>query len=162
MRQTFFVPTATKKVCCIEKAPGAGLLTEGGGVIATMKRLFKTPGARLMLMFCWIIPFFVIAFVSYQLKGCFSSYLHFSVAIGVPLIVAAALNAVYAKYPFWKDMENWGRFSWLTGSYAVVILLLAIITVTLASYGLIGYFRGDAEGSFGMLYLPSLEQYRPS
>lgn len=112
-----------------------------------------------MLMMWWVIPFFVTAFLSYPFRSYLSSYLHFLIAFGVPSIFALILNAVEAKYRFWKDTGHWGRLGWLTGSYAVVILIVLIITLTLDSYGLIGYFGGDPEGSFGMLYLPSFVFY---
>jgi hypothetical protein len=124
-----------------------------------LMEVLKRPGLYLILMAWWIAVFFIIALFSYPVKSYLSSYVPFFVAFVVILASGIALNIIETKFLFWRDMGHWGRFLILTGSYAFAILVILVITLTLDSYRLIGYFRGDPEGSFGMLYVPSVIFY---
>jgi len=56
-------------------------------------------------------------------------------------------------------MGYWGKFAALMGSYSSTIIAILIISLILSSHGMISYFGGDPEGSFGMLYIPSIVFY---
>jgi len=122
-------------------------------------KLLKGPGLYLILMTWWIVVFFVIALFSYPVTSYLSSYLPFFIAFVVILASGIVLNIMETKFFFWRDMGHWGRFLMLTGSYAVAIIVILVITMILDSYRLVGYFRGDPEGSFGMLYVSSVIFY---
>ena len=117
--------------------------------------MLKNPGACLVLMSWWIVPFFVIALFSYPLRAYVSSYVPFLVALVVISSSGILMNVLETKFRFWSWLGHWSKCLILIGSYALAILVILILTLTLDSYGLVGYFDGDAEGSFGMLYIPS-------
>jgi len=56
-------------------------------------------------------------------------------------------------------MGSWGKLATLMISYASTIIVSLIVTIVLSSYGMIDYFGGDPEGSFEMLYIPSIVFY---
>ena len=60
---------------------------------------------------------------------------------------------------FWSHRRLWGRFVILATAYTVVIGASLVFTCVLDSYRLVAYFGGDAEGSFGLLYFPSIVFY---
>jgi len=119
----------------------------------------EKPGICLMLMGWWIVPFFILALASFPLHHHVSSYIPFFLAFAVLAASGAALNVLDGRVGFWERMRKWGRFLVIASSYTATIVVILIVTVVLDDFGLIAYFGGDATGSFGMLYIPSIIFY---
>jgi len=110
-------------------------------------------------MMWWVIPFFMIALFFYSLKSYFSSFVPFMIVFGLTFTFCVTLNKIDREWEFWNGMHHWGRFGVLMGSYTGLVLSAVFLTDTLHSYGAVRFFGGDPEGSFGMLYLPSVVFY---
>ncbi len=63
------------------------------------------------------------------------------------------------KINYWNRSKYWKKYLAVNGIYALNVFIIVAITITLDSFGLVGYFDGDPEGSFGMLYFPSIFFY---
>ena len=110
-------------------------------------------------MIWWIFVFFAICLFSYPITRYLTSYIPFFVAFAVTPMFSLFLNLADSAFTFWRRIGYWGKFATLMGSYALTIIAIVIITLVLSSHGMIGYFGGDPEGSFGMLYIPSIVFY---
>ena len=113
------------------------------------------PGYFLMLMAWWIVPFFAIHLVSYPVHRFLPSFLPFFVAFVVIAAAGSIVTMVENKTGFWERSGRWKRYGILTSSYAAAVVVILLATVGLDYWGFVGYFGGDAAGSFGMLYIPS-------
>ncbi len=122
-------------------------------------RVFTGPGKFLLLMTWWIFVFFIFCLFSYPVPHYLTSYIPFFVAFGFTLMFSLFLNVADGALDFWERMGYWGKFATLMGFYSSTILSILIVSVILSSHGMISYFGGDPEGSFGMLYLPSIVFY---
>lgn len=121
--------------------------------------MVKNPVFYFILMSWWIILFFIFALLSYPVGKYFSSYLPFFISFAVIAVYAFFLSFLNSKFNFWERYGHWKRFFVLIGTYSITIISILIIVVTLDSNGLIQYFGGDAGGSFGLLFLPSIILY---
>jgi hypothetical protein len=119
----------------------------------------RKPGTYLLLMAWWIVPFFILALASYPVGAYLTSYVPFLAAFVIIPVCAFILAGLDARLEFWERFGFWKRYFVLTGAYALTMVIVLAVTVTLDFYGLAGYFRGDAAGSFGMLYIPSVVFY---
>ena len=117
------------------------------------------PGKYLVLMIWWILAFFILQIASFSIWAHFSSYLVFFIAFAFTLAFAIALNLMEAKRKLWSRRGHWGKYVVLTSAYTVAIVASLVVTVTLDSYRLVAYVGGDAGGSFGLLYIPSVLFY---
>jgi hypothetical protein len=124
-----------------------------------LKRILKSPGTCLVLMAWWIIAFFMIDLFRFHVRGYLSSYVPYLVAFIVLFSFGIAMNILEVKLQFWSRLGHWGKLVVLTVSYALAVHVMVFLTLTLYSYGLVGFFGADPEGSFGMLYLPSVAFY---
>jgi len=119
----------------------------------------RKPGTYLLLMAWWIVPFFLLALASYPVGAYRTSYVPFLAAFTVIAVCAFLLSHLDARLDFWERSGLWRKYFVLTGAYAVTIGLVLAATLTMDAFYLVGYFGGDAAGSFGMLYLPSVIVY---
>jgi len=119
----------------------------------------KNPAFYLILMTCWIVPFFFVYLFSYPVWNYFSSYLPFFISFIVVAVYAYFLSFLNLKFSFWERYGHWKRFFVLIAAYAVTIISILTIIVILDDKGLIKYFGGDAGGSFGLLFVPSIIFY---
>ncbi len=124
-----------------------------------IREIFTGPGKYLLLMTCWIFVFFVICVFSCPVTRYLTSYIPFFVAFSLSLIFSLLLNLAEGVFAFWRRMGYWGKFAILMGFYSSNIIAILIISLILSSHGVISYFGGDPEGSFGMLYIPSIFFY---
>lgn len=124
-----------------------------------MKRILENPGLCLALMSWWIIPFFASAVLTHPISEYPRSYLPFLIAFGGIVSFAVALNVINLKRQVWRRTGHWGKFLLLSGWYALSVAGILAVTLVLDSYGALEYFDGDAEGSFGMLFIPSALGY---
>lgn len=124
-----------------------------------LKMIFTGPGKYLLLMTSWIFVFFVICLCSYPVIRFLTSYLAFFIPLALTLIFSLFLNLADSTFAFWKRIKSWGKLGILLGSYTSVVITSLIITLVLSDHGMIDYFDGDPEGSFGMLYIPSIIFY---
>lgn len=124
-----------------------------------MKKLFHNPGIYLFLMFWWITLFFFFTLISYPFVNNIRSFLPFFVAVIVISIASFLLNFLNVKLAFWSRIQSCKRFLFLSFCYAVTTIIILLLTVLMDYFGLICYFGGDAAGSFGMFYIPSILLY---
>ena len=124
-----------------------------------IQQILIGPGKYLLLMTWWIFVFFAICLFSYPVTRYLTSYIPFFVAFAVTLMFSLLLNLVDGTFTFYRKMDSWGKFATLMISYASTVIVSLIITMVLSSHGMIDYFGGDPEGSFGMLYIPSIVFY---
>jgi len=122
-------------------------------------RLFKRPGLYLVLMGWWILVFLGIDLARYPIHGFLLSYVPYFVALILFMVFAVFLTFLDFKFNWWERMRHWGRFLLLIGSYAITTIAILVIVITLDSWRLIQYFGGDAGGSFGLLFVPSILVY---
>jgi hypothetical protein len=122
--------------------------------------MLAKPGRYLLIMtFWWIGPFLIMAL----LRSCPVrqplSYVPFAVAVAVTLLLAALWSRLEQRYGSWGRSGFWKRYFLLNGWYALNVGLILAVTLSLDYFHLVGYFGGDPEGTFGMLYLPSVMAY---
>jgi hypothetical protein len=122
--------------------------------------MFGKSGKYLLLMtYWWILPFLVISLSGYSLVGHLRSYYPFFIALIITALLSLLCGRVEGKTGYWNRAGYWKKYFVLNGLYILNIFLILSVTLTLHSFGLIGYFGGDPEGSFGMLYIPSIIFY---
>lgn len=119
-------------------------------------KIFKNPGLYLFLMGWWIIPFFVIELASHPVNKYFSSYVPFFIAFVVLGASGYVLGLLNGSFGFWTRYNVWKRFGLLVGVYALSVILIVVLVIILDAYHLVAYFGGDAGGSFGLLFIPSI------
>ena len=118
--------------------------------------MFGKSGAYLILMtYGWITPFLIIGLYSYPPAHYLSSFYPFGVAVLVTVLTGFWCGRLEKKFGFWSQGGFWPRYFILIGGYWLNIVVILAVTLTLDARGWIGYFGGDAAGSFGMLYIPS-------
>jgi hypothetical protein len=122
-------------------------------------RIFRNPGLYLFLMGWWIIPFFVTELATHPVNKYFSSYVPFFIAFAVLGSSAYILGLLNGAFGFWARCSVWKRFGLLVGVYALSVILIVVLVIILDSYGLVKYFGGDAGGSFGLFFIPSIVIY---
>ena len=124
-------------------------------------RLYRrlVPGSHLIaITWGWIIPFFLMA-VAYDGLRDQKSYTPFWVAFGITFTLGTLSTVVELATGLWRRSPGWLRFLLLGGLYFINIYAIVDITVYLDQIGKVAYFGGDACGSFGMLYWPSVIMY---
>jgi hypothetical protein len=57
---------------------------------------------------------------------------------------------------YWRRSGFGKKYFIINAWYAVNVVLILALTLTLDNFHLVGYFGGDPESSFGRLYLPSV------
>lgn len=107
----------------------------------------------------WITPFFIVSLTHYPINQYLNSYYMFFIAFIITTISCVIFTFIEKKFDSWRNSGYWKNYFIINGAYALNILIILFITLTLDSYGVIGYFGGDPEGSFGMLYIPSVIFY---
>lgn len=93
-----------------------------------------------------------ISFMSYAVFNNIKSYLSFFAAF----VIYAAAGLLLG---FWGQSTLWRRYIILVAGYATATICVLLFTVIIDYFGLISYFDGDAAGSFGMCYIPSIVFY---
>jgi hypothetical protein len=118
------------------------------------------PGRYLLIMtFWWMAPFLLVALTGFSPARWPLSYVPFLVAVAVTLLLSALCNRLETRHGYWRRSGFAKRYFLLNGWYALNVGLILAVTLSLDSFRLVGYFGGDPEGSFGMLYLPSVLFY---
>jgi len=103
----------------------------------------------------WIAPFLLIALWCYSPGRYLSSFYPFGVAVLVTALTGWGCGKMEKKLGFRSQGGFWPKYFILIGWYWLNIVVILAVTLTLDARGWIGYFGGDAAGSFGMLYIPS-------
>ncbi|MBU4233240.1 MAG: hypothetical protein L6277_08250 [Desulfobacterales bacterium] len=118
------------------------------------------PGRYLLIMtFWWMAPFLLVALARFSPALWPLSYVPFLVAVAVTLLLSALCGRLEKRHGYWRRSGFGKRYFLLNGWYALNVGLILAVTLTLDYFHLVGYFNGDPEGSFGMLYLPSVLVY---
>jgi len=104
----------------------------------------------------WVVPFFVAAVVRYPITTNMSSYIPFAVITATTALSCIAVATVAKKY---RAKNHWRTYIILNTTYAANVAAAMALTIALDSIGAVTYFGGDAAGSFGMLYIPSILFY---
>jgi hypothetical protein len=118
------------------------------------------PGRYLLIMtFWWIAPFLLVALARFSPARWPLSYVPFLVAVAVTMLLSALCGRLENRRGSWRRAGFAKRYFLLNGWYALNVGLILTVTLSLDYFHLAGYFTGDPEGSFGMLYLPSVLVY---
>jgi len=107
----------------------------------------------------WIAPFFIVALLSRPIGENIRSYLPFFISFIVFAAAGCLLGFLDARFGFWTRAGLWKRGLILVIGYAATAITALLLTIIVDYYGLISYFGGDAAGSFGLLYIPSIIFY---
>ncbi|MCM8784347.1 MAG: hypothetical protein NC818_06225 [Candidatus Omnitrophica bacterium] len=83
----------------------------------------------------------------------------FLIAFIISPVVSALFSLPGVRYALWIKLEYWKKYLLLGLIYAVNIITILTVTLFLDAKGKLDYFGADAEGSFGMLYIPSAGVY---
>jgi hypothetical protein len=110
-------------------------------------------------MASWVVPFFIIGLIRYSLFDYFTSFIPFFVTFVIYGITGLLLNSWNQSTGFWSNYGVWKRYFLLVGMYSLAAILTVISIMALDSIGLARYFGGDAGGSFGLLFFPSMIFY---
>ncbi len=113
----------------------------------------------LMMSLWWVLPVFAIHLFRHPFAEYFSSHLLYLVVIGIALLTAAGASVANAMIPRWEDAGPWEKYYWLAAAYTIQMIVTLTITLILDAYHLIRYYGGDAAGSIGMLFIPSVIFY---
>jgi hypothetical protein len=118
------------------------------------------PGRYLLIMiFWWMTPFLLVALARFSPARWPLSYVPFLVAVAVTLLLSALCGRLEQRHGYWRRSGFAPRYFLLNGWYALNVCLILAVTLSLDYLHLVGYFNGDPEGSFAMLYLPSVLLY---
>lgn len=115
-----------------------------------------------MLLFItlwWIVPFFIRDLLAHPFISYFKSHLLYILAIAISIICSITLGFVDDKMDLWNRYEFWGKYLAVMCAYTVQMGLLLMSVLMLDSFRLISYYGGDAGGSIGLLFLPSIVIY---
>ncbi len=122
-------------------------------------KILKNPGLYIVFMGWWIIPFFIRELGSHPVTKYFSSYIPFFIAFLVMGTSGCILGLLNSRFNFWTRYGIWKRYLVLEGMYSLAAILTVTFIVILDFYGFVAYFGGDAGGSFGLLFFPSIFFY---
>jgi hypothetical protein len=118
------------------------------------------PGRYLLIMtFWWIAPFLLLSLARFSPANWPLSYVPFLVAIAVTLLLSTLCGWLENRHGYWRRSGFGKKYFLLIAWYALNVVLILALTITLDNFHLVGYFGGDPEGSFGMLYLTSVLIY---
>ncbi|HNR33097.1 MAG TPA: hypothetical protein PKI11_19560 [Candidatus Hydrogenedentes bacterium] len=104
----------------------------------------------------WVLPFFIGHLFTYPFRDHFSSHLLYLVVITVALLAGLLLSALDARTRLWTRLGYWGKYALLCGAYAAETIVVLVLLIALDARRVLTYFGGDAEGSVGMLLIPSI------
>ncbi|HRR40076.1 MAG TPA: hypothetical protein P5244_02470 [Syntrophales bacterium] len=125
-----------------------------------LKTCGNSPALLLLAMsLWWVLPMFAIHLLLYPFTEYFSSHLLYLIVIGIALLTAAGASIMNVMIPRWEYACPWERYYWLAAAYTVQMIVTLIIALILDAYHLIRYYGGDAAGSIGMLFIPSVLFY---
>jgi hypothetical protein len=113
----------------------------------------------MIMTYWWVMIFLIIALGHFSPGRYPASYLPFVVALVIPVLLSLLSNRLEQRYAYWHNAGFWKKYFLLNGGYALNVGLIMAVTLGLDYLHLLGYFGGDPEGSFGMLYLPSVVGY---
>ena len=113
----------------------------------------------LVLTLWWILPFMLGDLLNHPFLAHFSSHLLYLVTLLAALFFALVLHGLDNKLNYWEQHAFWGRYLLLAAFYAAQMVTLVAVLVLLDALGLLGYFGGDAGGSVGLVFLPSIGMY---
>ena len=121
--------------------------------------MLRGPGKYLVMMIWWILVFFFVQLYSDPLWSYVSSYLVYFIAFAFTLGGAILLNLLESRLRLWSRRRRWGKLIIIATAYTVAIGASFVLTIVLDSYDVVADLGGDAGGSFGLLYLPSIVFY---
>jgi len=122
--------------------------------------LLRHPGAMLLVMtLWWVLPLLAVNLMGHPFLPYMKSHLLYAVIILISVLSTIVLNAVNTATTIWGTVTDWGRYYILCAAYTIQMIVTLLIVLTLDSYRLIGYYKGDPTGSVGMLLVPSVVMY---
>jgi len=118
------------------------------------------PALILLLMtLWWALPLFALHLWRYPSAAYLPSHTLYCVIIGLAIITALGVTLGSSLYPYWKEASLGERYYWLCAAYTAQMVVTLTTVLMLDTYQLIDYYDGDAAGSVGMLFLPSVLFY---
>jgi len=116
----------------------------------------RHPGVLLLAMMSWIAPFLALDLFSHSVMADAASFVPYWVVGGFAVTGILLLEFLEHRLRIWSQRGLWGKFVVAMSAYSVVIGASLTVTVLLDAFGYVAYFGGDAGGSFGLLYVPSV------
>jgi hypothetical protein len=100
----------------------------------------------------WILPFAGINLAQFPLWENLASYYAYFIPVIVTGIFSIICGQVEAPTGWWSRAGFWKKYLVIIGLYTLNIILIIALTITLHDKGVLSFFGGDPEGSFGMIY----------
>lgn len=107
----------------------------------------------------WILPFCLADILSHPFRANLRSHALYLVTLAVSLACARLLGWADDRFGLWARWNDWGRWLLVMGAYAVQMALLVAALVFMDARRWLAYYGGDAGGSVGLVYLPSVVFY---
>lgn len=117
--------------------------------------MISKPSKYLIIMnVTWIAPFFIqdVFMESFS----FSSYLTYLTSFFCLALVIFVINSTEVKFNFWQKLNFVSRLIVLNAIYASNVVITVEIISVMDEMRVLGFFGGDAAGSYLMLYYPSI------
>ena len=128
-------------------------------IVQYMNKIPRSSLILLIMTLWWIIPFAARDFWECPLRQYFSSHLIYLLTATASILFAAALGVLDRILNLWQKLRFWGKYLIIMATYAVQMILLVMYLMSLDSQGTLKYYGGDACGSIGIMYLPSIAFY---
>jgi hypothetical protein len=124
-----------------------------------MKKLLPSIYVISILM-SWVLPGFVISYYRYpSFTRYFASFIPFFISFASALIVGLILLLLNIFIFRWEDYDIGKKYFIIIGAYFSIYPVFMGLLFFLQSRVTIGYFGSDPEGSWFMLYCPSMIVY---
>ncbi|OPX97443.1 MAG: hypothetical protein A4E60_03263 [Syntrophorhabdus sp. PtaB.Bin047] len=116
----------------------------------------RKSGALLLCMtLWWVFPAFVLALITHPIQLHPRSHLLYVAVLFLSAVSAIVLSIIDRRWNLWHRAGYWVRYALLCGAYLLETVIVIAVLLALDSLRLLAYFGGDAEGSIGMLLIPS-------
>lgn len=116
----------------------------------------KKSGILLLCMtLWWVFPVFVLALITHPIHLHLRSHLLYVTVFFLSALSAVILSMIDGRWDLWQRAGYWVRYALLCGAYLLQTVIVITVLLTLDSFRLLAHFGGDAEGSIGMLLIPS-------
>ena len=107
----------------------------------------------------WLAPFGIIHLIQFPLREYWNSHLLYGILFGVSILAMLILNSLESASGYWGRSGSTKKIIIVCGSYSLTMLVGLTALLMLDAVRIVGYYKGDAGGSPGMLVLPSVIFY---
>lgn len=107
----------------------------------------------------WLGPFCIVHLIRFPLYEYWNSHLLYGILFGVSILCMFILNRLELANGYWARSGSSKKTLIICGGYALTMLTGLTVILLLDTMRVMGYYKGDASGSPGMLILPSIVFY---